>query len=91
LRLSEVFQHRDEHDEVHGFAFEFWHRFFNCALMEREFLQGLQLGCDLEIDSDTPFQLRFQRDQLRGAIATTEFQHLQIVAAAQMPAYRAVR
>ena len=52
LRLSQVFQHRDEHDDVHGFAFEVWQRLFDCGQMEREFLQRLQLRRDLEIHSD---------------------------------------
>ena len=91
LRLSQVFQHRDEHDNVHGFALEVWQRLFDCPLMEREFLQRLQLRRDLKIHSDASLQFWFQGDQLRGAIAATEFQHLQIVAAGQMPVYRALR
>jgi hypothetical protein len=59
--------------------------------MEREFLQRLQLRCDLEIHSDASLQFWFQGDQLRGAIAATEFQYLQIVAPGQMPVYRALR
>src|SRR5215475_2936518 len=79
LRFNQVFEYRDEHDDVHGFAFEFWQRLFDCSLMEREFFQCLQLRRDLEIHSDASLQLWFQSDQLRGAITTTEFQHLQIV------------
>src|SRR4029453_4561423 len=80
LRLSEMFQHRDEHDYVQGFAFEVWQRLFDCPLMEREFLQRLQLRRDLKIHSDASLQFWFQGDQLRAAIATTEFQQHQIVA-----------
>src|SRR5919106_2955498 len=62
LRLSQVFQHRDEHDDVHGFAFEVWQGFFDRALMECEFLQRLQFRCDLEIHPDASHQLWFQGD-----------------------------
>ena len=33
LRFSQVFQYRDEHDDVHGFAFEFWQRLFDMLIM----------------------------------------------------------
>jgi len=39
-----MFQHRDKHDDVRSFAFEVWQRLFDCPLIEREFLQCLQLG-----------------------------------------------
>src|ERR1043166_8360068 len=91
LWLSQVFQHRDEHDDIHGFAFEFWQDLFDCPLMEREFLQHLQLRRDLKIHPDATLQLWFQRDQLRGTITTAAFEHFQIVAAGQMPANRAMR
>src|SRR6266436_2503979 len=31
LRLSQVFQYGDEHDDVHAFAFEVWQRLLDCA------------------------------------------------------------
>src|SRR5215211_1207153 len=31
LRLNQVFHHRDEHDYVHGFAFELRQHLFDCA------------------------------------------------------------
>src|SRR5882757_5295476 len=31
LRFSQVFQHRDKHDHVHGFALELRQRLFDCA------------------------------------------------------------
>ena len=71
------------------FRFRALAAFVRLSLMEREFLQRLQLRRDLKIHSDASLQFWFQGDQLRGAIAATEFQHLQIVAAGQMPAYRA--
>ena len=46
------FQYRDEHDDVHTFAFEVWQRSFDCPLMECKFLQRLQLRRDLKIHSD---------------------------------------
>ena len=41
LRISQVFQHRNEHHDVYGFALECWQRLFDCASVEREFLQCL--------------------------------------------------
>src|SRR6478609_4781406 len=67
----------EKHHDVHGFAFEFGQRLFDSPLIKAEFLQCLQFRCDLEIDSDASFQFPFQRDQLHGAIAATEFQYLQ--------------
>jgi hypothetical protein len=43
LPFGHVFQHRDENDDVQGLAFEFWQRFFDCPLMEREFLKRPQV------------------------------------------------
>jgi hypothetical protein len=60
-------------------------------LIKGEFLQYLQFRRDLEIDSDASFQFAFQRHELRGAIAATEFQYLQVVGAVQMEVYRAFR
>ena len=59
--------------------------------MEGEFLQCLQIQRDLKIHSDAFLQFSFQGDKLRRAIAATEFQHLQILAAGQMPAYRTLK
>src|SRR5215211_947621 len=43
LRFCEVFEHRDEHDDVHAFAFELWQRLFDWPFMECEFVERLQL------------------------------------------------
>jgi len=59
LWLSQMFQHGDEHDNVHALAFQVWQRFFDCPLMECEFFKRLQLRRDLKIHSDASLQFWF--------------------------------
>jgi hypothetical protein len=46
--------------------------------MESESLQFQQFRRDVEIDSDASFQFWFQGDQIGGAVAAAEFQHLEV-------------